>query len=91
MATTKQPTIYAQVVRVTHVYLGPAAERFIDRQVENHLHKPADKITRSDLHSLIDWVRVVVSLLTDDKDIIEEYLWELEKIADPKIKRVRKT
>lgn len=80
----KSSQIYIQVVKVTRVYLGPAAERFIDRQVENHLHKPADKLTKSDLLSLIDWIKVVVSLLTQDVDIIEEYISELQKIANPK-------
>jgi hypothetical protein len=76
-------TTYTQVVRVTHVYLGPAAERFIDRQVENHLHKPPKTITRSDLIILVDWIRVVVSLITEDAEIVEEYISELERIAEP--------
>lgn len=85
-ASSKPSPIYKQVVRVTNVYLGPAAERFIDRQVENHLHKSPDKLTKSDLISLIDWIKVVVSLLTEDQDIIEEYIGELKRIAKPKIK-----
>lgn len=76
-----QPSIYEQVVKVTHVYLGPAAERFIDRQVENHLHKPPQDLSRHDLLALIDWIRVVVSLLTEDSEIIEEYTAELRKLA----------
>lgn len=90
MTPTNKASIYSQVVKVTHVYLGPAAERFIDRQVENHLHKTPDKVTRTDINSLIDWIRVVVSLLTDDEEIIEEYLSELSKIANPKNKQANK-
>jgi len=77
----KEPSIYDQVVRVTHVYLGPAADRFIDRQVENHLHKAPEELSKADLRSLIDWIRVVVSLLTEDGEIIEEYVGELHKLA----------
>lgn len=84
MNSTMKPSIYEQVVKVTNIYLGPAAERFIDRQVENHLHKPPSKLTKSDLNSLIDWIRVVVSLLTDDTDIVEEYIRELKKLSSPK-------
>jgi hypothetical protein len=73
--------LYKQVVRVTHVYLGPAADRFIARQVENHLHKSPDEISQTDLVKLIDWIRVVVSLITDDSEIIEEYTSQLEKLA----------
>lgn len=74
-------SIYEQVVRVTHVYLGPAADRFIARQVENHLHKAPEELSQTDLLSLVDWIRVVVSLLTEDNGIIEEYTNELLKLA----------
>jgi hypothetical protein len=75
------PTLYKQVVQVTHVYLGPAAERFISRQVENHLHKAPAQLSQADLILLIDWIRVVVSLITDDEEIIEEYTNELRKLT----------
>lgn len=77
----QQPSLYQQIVQVTHVYLGPAADRFIARQVEHHLHKAPEDLTKTDLLSLIDWIRVVVSLLTDDADIVEEYTNELRKLT----------
>jgi hypothetical protein len=80
MAKTVSP-IYERVVRVTHVYLGPAADRFIVRQVQNHLHKPPEELSNDDLRHLIDWIRVAVSLLTEDSDIVEEYIGQLERIA----------
>jgi hypothetical protein len=86
MSTRKNTSVYDQVVRVTHVYLGPAADRFIARQVENHLHKSPEELSQSDLLSLIDWIRVVVSLLTEDGDIIEEYVGELQKLVDTRRK-----
>ena len=79
--------LYDQVVRVTHVYLGPAAERFVARQVENHLHKRPEELSRDDLLKLIDWIRLAVSLLTDDSEIIEEYTLQLLRLADPKNQR----
>lgn len=80
----KDNSMYEQVVRVTHVYLGPAADRFIARQVENHLHKSPSELSRDDLVNLIDWIRVVVALLTEDSEIIEEYIAELEKLTRDK-------
>lgn len=74
-------SLYDNVVRVTHVYLGPASERFIARQVENHLHKPPEQLSKADLAGLIDWIRAVVSLLTEDNEIVEEYIAELNKLA----------
>lgn len=81
MAVNRDASIYEQVVKVTHVYLGPAADRFIARQVENHLHKAPEDLSPADLESLIDWIRVVVSLLTEDEEIVEEYTAELRKLA----------
>lgn len=73
--------LYEQVLRVTHVYLGPAADRFIARQVRNHLHKSPEDITKADLEKLIDWIRVAVALLTEDSEIVEEYTQQLERLA----------
>lgn len=78
-----QDSLYARVVQVTHIYLGPAADRFIDRQVQNHIHKEPAKLTEADLEQLIDWIRVAVSLLTDDSEIVEEYISQLERFIRP--------
>lgn len=86
--------LYDQVVRITHVYLGPAADRFIARQVQSHLHKPPKELTKSDLGKLIDWIRVAVSLLTDDSEVVEEYIAELKKLSSgekPKPKKSSKS
>ncbi len=81
MSPTGKLSVYDKVVRITNVYLGPAAERFIGRQVENHLHKPPQELSRDDLAGLIDWIIVAVSLLTEDNEIVEEYAGELYKLA----------
>ncbi len=73
--------LYDKVVRITNVYLGPAADRFIARQVQNHLHKKPEELSHKDLLLLIDWIRVAVALLTDDSEIIEEYAAQLHKLA----------
>lgn len=76
-----QLPLYDQVVRVTHVYLGPAADRFIDRQIQNHLDKAPENLSQEDLQKLIDWIRIAVSFLTEDSEIIEEYVERLEKLV----------
>ena len=83
MDTPGEALLYDKVVRITNVYLGPAADRFIARQVQNHLHKPPQELSRGDLLQLIDWIRVAVSLLTDDSEIIEEYAAQLLRLATP--------
>ncbi len=81
MPASNSTSLYDQLVRVTHVYLGPAADRFIARQVQNHLNKPPDQLSKEDLRRLIDWIQVAVSLLTEDSEIVEEYAAQLSKLA----------
>lgn len=85
--------LYEQVVKVTNVYLGPAADRFITRQIENHLDKPPEQMSKDDLLQLIDWIRVAMSLITEDSDIVEEYTEQLKQLASdkPKQKKARPT
>lgn len=86
MPANADPDLYGKVVRVTHVYLGPTADRFIARQVQHHLHKNPEQLTREDLLRLIDWIRVAVSLLTEDSEVVEEYAEQLRKLAQPATK-----
>jgi hypothetical protein len=81
MDSMRDSALYDKVVRVTNVYLGPAADRFIARQVENHLHKAPQDLSRDDLSKLIDWIRVAVSLLTEDSEIVEEYAMQLQRLT----------
>lgn len=79
---TKPNTLYQNVLGVTTDYLGPAAQRFIDRQIDNHLHKSPEGLTRKDLGKLVEWSRVSMALLTNDKKIIDEYVASLKQLAD---------
>ena len=81
MSTKQNTKLYNQVVKVTNVYLGPAADRFIARQVQNHLDKPAEELSRDDLLKLIDWIKIAMSLLTEDSEIVEEYAAQLQRLA----------
>lgn len=73
--------IYGQAVKITHAYLGPAAGRFVDRQVRNHLNKEPETMTAKDLSRLIEWIRIAVSLLTDDVSVVDEYIDQLKALA----------
>jgi hypothetical protein len=81
---TASQSLYSRVVRITHVYLGPAADRFISRQIQNHLRKEPQELSQKDLSKLIDWIRIAMSLLTEDSDIVEEYIAQLELLSRQK-------
>lgn len=81
MTTDSTLSLYTRVVRVTHVYLGPAAERFIGRQVRNHLNKNPETLSKDDLNKLITWIKVAVGVLTEDNELVEEYIGHLQRLA----------
>jgi hypothetical protein len=74
--------LYEQVVLIMEEYLGPAAERFIARQVTFHLHKAPDELSSEDLPKLIEWTKVTLGLLTEDRDLIDEYEQRMSHLVD---------
>lgn len=83
--------LYKDIIRISADYLGPAAKRFIDRQIQNHLHKdPDDNISKQDLSKLIEWISASMSLLTDNKDLRKEYTARLKELANDGIKPLDK-
>lgn len=80
-------TIYKQVVGITYEYLGPAADRFVARQVRNHLHKDPEDLQRKDLVRLMDWMRLAMSLLSDDAQLVELYIADLEELTQPRARK----
>lgn len=79
MSAGKQ--LYTDLVLVTEDYLGPAAKRFIDRQIQNHLQKDPGNLTVKELVSLIDWSVLALSLLTKDEKIKVEYSSRLKMLG----------
>jgi ribosomal protein S13 len=74
-----------QIIAISQDYLGPASERFIDRQVSVHLNKDFKDITHADLVKLTDWIRLSFALLTNDSRLVDEYIERLMKISRGKI------
>lgn len=80
---TQQQTgqLYREVTRVTEEYLGPAAERFIARQILGHLGKSPQDLTKADIPKLTEWAKVTLGLLTDDHAVVDEFALKLERLA----------
>lgn len=78
----KPNTLYERVLRATEPYLGPASQRFIDRQIQNHLQKDPADLNSKDLIKLIDWIHIAVSFLSEDAELIETYISELRQLID---------
>ncbi|HEX5797272.1 MAG TPA: hypothetical protein VFX86_02685 [Candidatus Saccharimonadales bacterium] len=74
-------SLYDQIIEITKDYLGPAAKRFIDRQITSHLDKAPEDLKPSDMPKLIIWIEAVISLLTNDEKIIAEYIDNLKSLS----------
>jgi hypothetical protein len=65
--------LYLQVTAITEEYLGPAAERFVARQITFHLNKTPQELEVEDIPKLIEWTKVTLGLLTEDRKMIEDF------------------
>jgi hypothetical protein len=74
--------LYDTIVGVIEYYLGPAAPRFVDRQIEFHLHKQPQEVTVADMKHLTEWIRVSLALLTDDHTVIDECAQRLTQLYE---------
>lgn len=82
--TQDKAQLYNEVVDITTSYLGPAAERFITRQIKTHLNKDPDQLSPEDLAKLVDWVKVAIALLTEDSKTVDDYTKSLLQLAQRK-------
>lgn len=74
-------TVRSEVLQVMHAYLGPATERFLDRQIRAHLKKDPQELDRKDIVALAGWLKVSLALLTDDKKQLDEFSQSLSQLA----------
>lgn len=70
---TATTSLFQEVVTLTEPYLGPAAHRFVTRQIVFHLSKPPEQLESADLIELTEWVTATLSMLTEDQVSVEEY------------------
>lgn len=87
MSERASSNLYEKIVDVTREYLGPAADRFIVRQIANHLGKSPDELQPADIAPLIDWLKLSMAFLTNDEALIARYVAELKAVAPPAKKR----
>lgn len=77
-------SLYDDVVTITYDYLGPAADRFVIRQIRNHLQKDPGKLERQDLKRLIDWIQLAMRLITEDREVVDRYVADLQTLTQRK-------
>lgn len=74
-------TIYQDAVNITRDYLGPAADRFVTRQVAFHLKKKPEEVTKEDIPKLVEWLKVSIAMLTEDAKMVDDCAQRVAKLA----------
>lgn len=75
-------SLYQKTVDISQDYLGPAAERFISRQIDTHLNKPPQELTDEDLVALINWIKPTFALLTNNRRLVDTFITRLLELVD---------
>jgi hypothetical protein len=57
-----------KIIVITEDYLGPAAERFVKRQIAFHLEKRPEELTGDDIKKLAAWIKTALSMLTKESE-----------------------
>ena len=81
--------IYQKVVYTSAEYLGPAAERFIRRQITTHLEKRPEDITAKDIEELTNWIKQTFALLTENHELVEAFARDMSSIGQPQTRPAR--
>ncbi len=78
----KQSTsLFSDVVDITYEYLGPAADRFVTRQIRSHLGKNPNELRKNDLKDLIVWIKIAMSLLANDDKVVNKYINDIKRLT----------
>jgi hypothetical protein len=81
MSQDPDPTLYEKAVEVTEEYLGPAGERFLRRQIEEHLRIQPEDLEEKSLSKLINWSSVAFALLTNNQKEIDAFTNDLKSLT----------
>lgn len=79
---SKTNRLYESMIEITADYLGPAADRFIDRQIQSHLNKKPEDLTREDITALVSWSKLAMALLTNDSVVVDEFTNRLTALSN---------
>lgn len=74
-------SVYEQAVAIASDYLGPAAERFLCRQIEFHLKKRPEQLVKADIPKLAEWVKVSIAILTEDRQMVDKFTKRIMNLA----------
>ncbi len=77
---TSNEIFYPKILKITEDYLGPAADRFLNRQISTHLHKSPNELTKNDVHMVAVLIRSRLVVLTHDQRTVDEAFKRLKSL-----------
>jgi hypothetical protein len=77
-----QDQYYNQILEITKDYLGPAAGRFVNRQINSYLNKSPDELLKSDIPMLAIRIRSGLVVLTKDEKTVKEAYQRISSIGN---------
>lgn len=80
--TVNTNELHNKIVNIVREYLGPAAERFVDRQITFHLNKNPEEITKQDISVLVSWIGVSIGVLTGDNTQVANCVARINSLAN---------
>lgn len=75
--------LYSQLVQILEPYLGPSTDRFVSRHIEAHFNKSVEQVSRSDIPELATWIKLSMSILSDDTQLIRRCEQKVLGLARP--------
>ena len=73
--------LYQRAIEIASNYLGPASERFLKRQITQHLEKDPESLSRVDIPELAKWVHTSVGPSVADPKVADDFRQELLALA----------
>ena len=73
---------YEQIIDIAKDYLGPAANRFVDRQINSHLKKSPKDLQKGDIPMLAIRIRSGLLVLTHDARVVDEAFQRVASVGD---------
>ncbi len=79
---TLKDTYYNKILEITRDYLGPAADRFIYRQISSHFKKKPEELQSTDIPMLAIRIRSGLLVLTHDEAVVDEAFRRIAAVGD---------
>lgn len=79
---TRANVLYGEIVDIVSEYFGPATDRFVARQIHNHLDKEPSELKRQDLLRLIEWINLSLALIIEDERLLRKCVADLKSLAE---------